>query len=144
MYNILSFYKILSFLEYIVVSVYYILTRSARRIPKHIYEAFWDVFGKKENQFGVVRMEEEREGVGGGGKVGVLIRKATHSTEPEVDPSLLKAIKMVVRYSDSELRVAAHTLMDHMKHNHAQVLFPSHYSFLSLNVFYFYFFDDLI
>lgn len=62
-------------------------------------------------------MEEE-----GGGKVRVLIEKATTSTEPEVDPRLLKAIKSVVRRSDSELRLAAHILMDLMKREHSQVL----------------------
>ena len=62
--------------------------------------------------------EEERETVG---KVVALIDKATNSTEPEVDPRLLKAIKMVVRYSDSELRLAAKTLMSLMKRPHSQV-----------------------
>ncbi|XP_031263302.1 UV-stimulated scaffold protein A homolog [Pistacia vera] len=60
-------------------------------------------------------MEEE------GGKVRALIDKATNSTAREVDPRLLKAIKSVVRYSDSELRLAAQTLMDLMKRDHSQV-----------------------
>ncbi|GMI75933.1 hypothetical protein like AT3G61800 [Hibiscus trionum] len=55
------------------------------------------------------------------GKVGTLIEKATNSTAAEVDPRLLKAIKSVVRSSDSELRLAAHTLMDLMKRDHSQV-----------------------
>ncbi|KAF2305721.1 hypothetical protein GH714_007775 [Hevea brasiliensis] len=37
------------------------------------------------------------------------------------EPRLLKAIKSVVRYSDSELRLAAQTLMDLMKCDHSQV-----------------------
>ncbi|KAH1107020.1 hypothetical protein J1N35_010788 [Gossypium stocksii] len=61
-----------------------------------------------------VEMEER-------GKVGALIEKATNSTAAEVDPRLLKAIKSVVRFSDSELRLAAHTLMDLMKRDHSQV-----------------------
>ncbi|KAM1406140.1 hypothetical protein ACFXTH_000836 [Malus domestica] len=61
-------------------------------------------------------MEEEE-----GGKVRVLIENATISIEPEVDPRLLKAIKSVVRYSDSELRLAARILMDLMKREHSQV-----------------------
>ncbi|XP_068330461.1 UV-stimulated scaffold protein A homolog [Pyrus communis] len=61
-------------------------------------------------------MEEEE-----GGKVRVLIETATISTEPDVDPRLLKAIKSVVRYSDSELRLAARILMDLMKREHSQV-----------------------
>ncbi|XP_004306665.1 PREDICTED: UV-stimulated scaffold protein A homolog [Fragaria vesca subsp. vesca] len=61
-------------------------------------------------------MEEED-----GGKVRVLIEKATESIEPEVNPRLLKAIKAVVRRSDSELRLAAHLLMDLMKRDHSQV-----------------------
>ena len=61
--------------------------------------------------------EEER------GKVRALIEKSTNSTATEVDPHLLKAIKSVVRFSDSELRVAAHTLMDLMKRDHSQVLY---------------------
>lgn len=66
-------------------------------------------------------MEEEREEEGGG-KVRALIERATNSTQPEVDPRILKAIKSVVRYSDSELRLAAHTLLDFMKRDHSQVL----------------------
>ncbi|KAG5044491.1 hypothetical protein AAZX31_03G236500 [Glycine max] len=54
-------------------------------------------------------------------KVVSLIEKATNSTAPEVDPRLLKAIKTVVRYSDSELRLATQTLMDLMKRDHSQV-----------------------
>ncbi|KAL6124045.1 hypothetical protein ACLB2K_076561 [Fragaria x ananassa] len=67
-------------------------------------------------------MEEED---GGGGKVRVLIEKATESIEPEVDPRLLKAIKAIVRLSDSELRLAAHLLMDLMKRDHSQVRYLS-------------------
>ncbi|GAV86278.1 DUF2043 domain-containing protein [Cephalotus follicularis] len=65
-------------------------------------------------------MEEAREG-GGGGKVRALIEKATNSTAAEVDPRILKAIKSVVRSSDSELRLAARTLLDLMKRDHSQV-----------------------
>ncbi|PKI43430.1 hypothetical protein CRG98_036187 [Punica granatum] len=65
-------------------------------------------------------MEEEE-----GGKVRALIEKATNSTAREVDPRLLKSIKSVVRYSDSELRVAAQTLMSLMKRNHSQVRYLS-------------------
>ncbi|KMT20295.1 hypothetical protein BVRB_1g002980 [Beta vulgaris subsp. vulgaris] len=61
--------------------------------------------------------EEERER----GKVMALIEKATNSTEPEVDPRLLKAIKMVVRYSDFELKLAVQTLMHLMKRKHSQI-----------------------
>lgn len=65
-------------------------------------------------------MEEES---GGGPRVVAisLIEKATNSTASEVDPRLLKSIKSVVRSSDSELRIAAQTLMDLMKRDHAQV-----------------------
>lgn len=59
------------------------------------------------------------------GKVGALIEKATNSTAGEVDPRLLKAIKSVARFSDSELRLAAHTLMDLMKRDHSQVFYLS-------------------
>ncbi|KAA3469661.1 UV-stimulated scaffold protein A-like protein [Gossypium australe] len=65
-----------------------------------------------------VEMEMEMEGRG---KVRALIEKATNSTASEVDPRLLKAIKSVVRFSDSGLRLAAHTLMDLMKRDHSQV-----------------------
>lgn len=65
-------------------------------------------------------MAEER---GEGARVRVLIDKATNSTDSEVHPRLLKAIKSVVRCSDSELRVAAQTLMDLMKRDHSQVSF---------------------
>lgn len=61
--------------------------------------------------------EEERES----GKVMALIEKATSSTEPGVDPRLLKAIKMVVRYSDFELKLAFQTLMHLMKRPHSQI-----------------------
>ncbi|XP_015577386.1 UV-stimulated scaffold protein A homolog isoform X2 [Ricinus communis] len=56
-----------------------------------------------------------------GRKVRALIEKATNSTAAEVDPRLLKAIKTIVRYSDSELRIAAQALMDLMKRDHSQV-----------------------
>ncbi|KAI9125707.1 hypothetical protein K1719_003125 [Acacia pycnantha] len=42
-------------------------------------------------------------------------------SSPEVDPRLLRAIKSVVRNSDSELRIAAETLTDLMKRDHSQV-----------------------
>lgn len=60
-------------------------------------------------------MEEER------GKAAALIEKAVDSTEAEVNPRLLKAIKYTVRYSDLELRCAAQTLMSLMKREHSQV-----------------------
>lgn len=60
----------------------------------------------------------------GGGKVIGLIEKATKSSAQEVDPRLLKAIKSTLRYSDSEVRLGAKTLMELMKHNHSQVLIP--------------------
>ena len=67
-------------------------------------------------------MEEES---GGGQRLAAvsLIEKATNCTASEVDPRLLKSIKSVVRYSESELRIAAQTLMDLMKRDHAQVPF---------------------
>ncbi|XP_022757558.1 UV-stimulated scaffold protein A homolog [Durio zibethinus] len=65
-----------------------------------------------------MKMEEEEEERG---KVRALIEKATNSTAAEVDQRLLKSIKSVVQFSDSELRVAAHTLMDLMKRDHSQV-----------------------
>ncbi|GFY92370.1 hypothetical protein Acr_08g0007660 [Actinidia rufa] len=65
----------------------------------------------------MMMMEEEREKV----VVVGLIEKATNSTAAEVDPRLLKAIKSVVRHSDSELRLAAQTLMNLMKRDHSQV-----------------------
>ncbi|GAB4861585.1 hypothetical protein Ancab_036778 [Ancistrocladus abbreviatus] len=63
--------------------------------------------------------EEETER----GRVISLIEKATNSTAAEVDPRLLKAIKLMVRSSDWELRFAAQTLMDLMKREHSQVRF---------------------
>ncbi|KAL0428730.1 UNVERIFIED_CONTAM: UV-stimulated scaffold protein A [Sesamum radiatum] len=50
-----------------------------------------------------------------------LIDKATNSTAPDLDPRLLQAIKSTVRYSDSDLRLAAQTLMSLMKRDHSQV-----------------------
>lgn len=73
------------------------------------------------NRLDLIAMEEE-ERSGRGTKVQALIEKATNSTAPEVDPRLLQAIKSVVQYSDSELRIAAQTLMDLMKREHSQVL----------------------
>lgn len=64
---------------------------------------------------------EEEERRGRGTKARSLIEKATNSTSPEVDPRLLRAIKSVVRNSDSELRIAAETLTDLMKRDHSQV-----------------------
>lgn len=72
---------------------------------------------------------EEEQGHGKVTKVVSLIEKATTSTSPEVDPRILKAIKTVVRYSDSELRFATQTLIDLMKRDHSQVLFRFHLSF---------------
>ncbi|CAO2835467.1 unnamed protein product [Amaranthus hypochondriacus] len=63
------------------------------------------------------QIEEDRES----GKVMAIIEKATNSTESEVDPRLLKAIKTIVRYSDFELKLAAQTLMHHMKRQHSQI-----------------------
>lgn len=54
-------------------------------------------------------------------KVNTLIEKATNSTAQEVDPRLLRAIKLSIRYSDSELRLAVQTLMSLLKKNHSQV-----------------------
>lgn len=62
-----------------------------------------------------------------------LIEKATNSTRPEVEPRLLKSIKSVVRYSDSELRLAARTLMSLMKRDHSQVI-PSLFRFKFISV----------
>ncbi|KAJ4884879.1 UV-stimulated scaffold protein A-like protein [Raphanus sativus] len=56
-----------------------------------------------------------------GGKVIGLIERATKPSAQEVDPRLLKAIKSTLRYSDSEVRLGAKTLMELMKHNHSQV-----------------------
>ncbi|KAG6430250.1 hypothetical protein SASPL_108313 [Salvia splendens] len=60
-------------------------------------------------------MADERE------KAAALIERTVDSTAAEVDPRLLKAIKFVVRNSDSELRCASQTLMSLMKRNHSQV-----------------------
>ncbi|KAF8413347.1 hypothetical protein HHK36_001326 [Tetracentron sinense] len=49
------------------------------------------------------------------------LEKATNSTAPEVDPRLLKSIKLVVRSSDSEVRLSVQTLMEKMKRDHSQV-----------------------
>ncbi|CAN4108437.1 unnamed protein product [Withania somnifera] len=61
--------------------------------------------------------EEEKEKM----VVAGLIDKAINSTRPEVEPRILKSIKSAVRSSDSELRLAAHTLMSLMKREHSQV-----------------------
>lgn len=64
-------------------------------------------------------MEEERKSMAVVG----LIEKATNSIDPNIDPRLLKSIKSLVRFSDSELRIAAQTLNNLMKRDHSQVLF---------------------
>ncbi|MQL80962.1 hypothetical protein Taro_013406 [Colocasia esculenta] len=65
-------------------------------------------------------MDAERER-GGGRTVARLIEKATTSTDRDVDPRLLKAIKSAVRSSDDELRAAVDSLMGKMKKEHSQV-----------------------
>ncbi|KAK9749526.1 hypothetical protein RND81_02G131800 [Saponaria officinalis] len=61
--------------------------------------------------------EDER----GRGKVIALIDKATNSIEREIDHRLLKAIKLIVRNSDFELKIAAQTLIQFMKRPHSQI-----------------------
>ncbi|CAI9101107.1 OLC1v1038361C1 [Oldenlandia corymbosa var. corymbosa] len=71
-------------------------------------------------------MEREEEGAGrSDSAVPRLIEKATSSTRPEVEPRLLKAIKSVVRHSDSDLRCAAQTLLFYMTRDHSQVRYLS-------------------
>ncbi|PKA54403.1 UV-stimulated scaffold protein A like [Apostasia shenzhenica] len=50
-----------------------------------------------------------------------LIEKATNSTTQEVDPHLLKAIKLSARSSEAEIYAAANALMEQMKKPHSQV-----------------------
>ncbi|KAJ6797165.1 UV-stimulated scaffold protein A-like protein [Iris pallida] len=69
-------------------------------------------------------MAEEREeeaAAAGQTVVRRMIERATDSTEREVEPRLLGAIKSAVRSSDEELRSAVGSLMDHLKKNHSQV-----------------------
>lgn len=85
---------------------------------------FFFFLGKKRKSllgFGLVDREMEEERGEERAKATALIEKATNSTARELDPRLLKAIKSVVRYSDSELRLATQTLMDLMKRDHSQV-----------------------
>ncbi|XP_031496127.1 UV-stimulated scaffold protein A homolog [Nymphaea colorata] len=56
-----------------------------------------------------------------GGKLRSLIEKATHSTSREVDVSILRSIKHMVRSSDDNARAAAEALLEIMKKNHSQV-----------------------
>ncbi|KAJ0977341.1 hypothetical protein J5N97_012815 [Dioscorea zingiberensis] len=66
--------------------------------------------------------EMSREGeIDAAAVVARLIEKATSSTDHEVDPRLLKAIKSAVRSSDDEVRDAVRALMDQMKKQHSQV-----------------------
>ncbi|KAM0944625.1 putative UV-stimulated scaffold protein A [Dioscorea sansibarensis] len=65
-------------------------------------------------------MSQERE-IEAAGVVARLIEMATDSTDQEVDPRLLKAIKSAVRSSDDEVRDAVHALMNQMKKPHSQV-----------------------
>jgi hypothetical protein len=81
------------------------------------------------------QQQQQQQGHEKGTKVRSLIEMATNSTAPDVDPLLLKAIKTVVRYSDSELRLASQTLIDLMKRDHSQVLFPFSIPRLQLGLF---------
>ncbi|KAL5702087.1 hypothetical protein ACHQM5_027347 [Ranunculus cassubicifolius] len=56
-----------------------------------------------------------------GGKVNSLIETATTSPLPQIDPHLLKAIKSVVRYSNSEVQLAFDSLMQKMETQHSQI-----------------------
>lgn len=67
------------------------------------------------------RMSQERE-IEAVGVVARLIEMATDSTDQEVDPRLLKAIKSAVRSSDDEVRDAVRALMNQMKKPHSQVI----------------------
>ncbi|KAK1275713.1 hypothetical protein QJS04_geneDACA012791 [Acorus gramineus] len=55
------------------------------------------------------------------GEVRRLIERATDSTDPDVDPRLLKAIKSAVRSSNGEVAAAVDVLMEKMKKEHSQV-----------------------
>ncbi|XP_042487835.1 UV-stimulated scaffold protein A homolog [Macadamia integrifolia] len=66
-------------------------------------------------------MEEDEIQRDGDGKVRSLIEIATNSTAPDVDPRILKSIKLVVRSSDSAIQLAVETLMEKMKTYHSQV-----------------------
>ncbi|KAH7682141.1 UV-stimulated scaffold protein A protein [Dioscorea alata] len=65
-------------------------------------------------------MTQERE-IEAEGVVARLIEMATDSTDQEVDPRLLKAIKSAARSSDNEVRDAVRALMNQMKKPHSQV-----------------------
>lgn len=54
-----------------------------------------------------------------------LIERATNSTAKEVDPRLLRSIKSAARSSDLEVRVAAQTLVAHLRRPHSQVRYLS-------------------
>ena len=63
-----------------------------------------------------------------------LVEKATDSTDREVDPKLMTAIKYAVRTSDDALRASVETLMSKMKKDHSQVI-----QLIRINIFLFYF-----
>ncbi|KAJ3692324.1 hypothetical protein LUZ60_012674 [Juncus effusus] len=65
--------------------------------------------------------EEEELSTGSAMLAARLLEQATDSTEPEVDPRLLRAIKSAVRSSDAETRSAVKVLMTLMKRPHSQV-----------------------
>lgn len=68
------------------------------------------------------RAEEQDMGEGPAPAVMRLIEKATNSTAHEVDPRLLRAISLTIRYSNDEVRAAVQFLMFQMRKSHSQVL----------------------
>jgi UV-stimulated scaffold protein A len=50
-----------------------------------------------------------------------LIERATSTTEPSVDPALLRAIKAAARASDGAIRDAFHLLLSLMSKPHSHV-----------------------
>ncbi|XP_074579961.1 UV-stimulated scaffold protein A homolog isoform X1 [Curcuma longa] len=67
------------------------------------------------------RAEEQEMGEEPAPAVLRLIEKATNSTAHEVDPHLLRAISLTIRYSDDEVRAAVQFLMFQMRKSHSQV-----------------------
>lgn len=69
-----------------------------------------------------------------------LIETATNSTEREIDPRLLKAIKSTARSSEDEVCSAVHVLMEKMRKEHSQVYKDLSFTalvYFSMNNYYF-------